>query len=90
MRLLIYFLALLTGFSAAQAARPVDSASPTSAATQIEPVDAIASAIVICAAAHCDQDASPAAISARFAAARFSSVEPAATTPISRAERARE
>lgn len=90
MRLLLTFLALLTGFSAAEAARPVAAASPTSAATQIEPVDVFATASVICAAAHSVHDAAPATVSAGSDPAEFSPAAPVATTPVSRAERARE
>ncbi|MGL5839584.1 MAG: hypothetical protein ACRCY3_13890 [Sphingorhabdus sp.] len=47
MRLLLYLLALLTGFSAAEAARPVETTSPSSTASPVELADAVATTIVI-------------------------------------------
>jgi hypothetical protein len=89
MHLLLTFLALLTGFSAAQAARPVEAASPTSAASEIE----LAEAVAIAAVAN-----SGAAIRVEFEAYKFlGETKPhpvqastiVASTPVSRADRAR-
>lgn len=49
MRLLLYFLALLTGFSAAEAARPVEAASPTSTASSVTLVGAYATVVAVSA-----------------------------------------
>lgn len=54
MRFLLAIIALLTGFTAADAARPMDAASPTSAASQMEPAEVYASAAVLCAVVQRD------------------------------------
>lgn len=90
MRLLLTFLALLTGFSAAEAARPVEAASTTSAASQLELAEALATA-----AATVAETASGSGIEAGMPSAeadmpRVAPATPVATTPVSRADRARE
>jgi hypothetical protein len=49
MRVLLYFLALLTGFSAAEAARPVEAASSTSAASAVALSDFYATTVAVSA-----------------------------------------
>jgi hypothetical protein len=88
MRLLLYFLALLTGISAADAARPVDAASPTSAALQLDIADSVVSnvaATIVSANNVASSDYSAAEV-ADFTSAAM--VVPA-STPVSRADRAR-
>jgi hypothetical protein len=88
MRLLLYFLALLTGLSAAEAARPVEAASPTSASLQLDFAEAVATNAAI------DRARSPAGNDERplFKTEHFvpvvSTVRP--STPVSRADSARE
>jgi hypothetical protein len=89
MRLLLYIVALLTGFSAAQAARPVETAA-TTASTQVELAEAFGSAATVAIApqfhpvgtANVDAlDATPIAVVASL---------PITTTPVSRADVTRE
>jgi hypothetical protein len=90
MRLLLYVLALLTGFSAAEAARPVEAASTATATSQVELAEAFASAATIATAPQFDlldtlrNDRLEATPIAAFATL------PTAATPISRADLARE
>lgn len=90
MRLLLYFLALLTGFSAAEAARPVDAASPTSAASQIDLAEAFAAAAVDVSQAR--PEPTPEAVTRRNDAAIEFAFDEAIVeaTPVSRADCARE
>ena len=90
MRLLLYFLALLTGFSAAEAARPVEAASPTSAASQMDLAEAFAAAAVHVSQARPQPKLE--AITRRSDATDFvaSAESPVEATPVSRAERAHE
>lgn len=90
MRFLLAIIALLTGFTAADAARPLDAASPTSAAAQIEPSEAFASAVVLCAVIQSDRKSGSTAISRHARLDAMHVVEKIATTPVSRADCARE
>jgi hypothetical protein len=89
MRLLLYIVALLTGFSAAQAVRPVETAS-TTASTQVEFAEAFATAttVVIVPQFHPVRTASVDALAATPIAMLASL--PITATPVSRADVTRE
>jgi hypothetical protein len=89
MRLLLYIVALLTGFSAAEAVRPVETAA-TTASTQVEMAEAFAAAATVAivpqfnplGAANADVlDATPITALASL---------PKTATPVSRADVIRE
>lgn len=86
MRFLLAILALLTGFSAAQAARPVEAASPTSAASQVEPAEAFSIAIVAGACPHCPASPDTTVRSKDRVSVDFVPVALPATTPVKRAD----
>lgn len=88
MRLLLYFLALLTGFSAAEAARPVESASPTSTASSVALAEAYATVVAV--SADSQSTFTRAATSPfDFSPAYFAQDDAMpASTPVSRADRA--
>jgi len=90
MRFLLAIIALLTGFTAADAARPMDAASPTSAASQIEPSEAFASAAVLCAVVQSGWKGGSTAITRHVRFDSVQVVEAATSTPVSRADCARE
>ncbi len=90
MRLLLYIVALLTGFSAAEAARPVETASATTASSQVELAEAFAG---VASAASVQQFNVLELASNRHMDARPVAVPPAveiSATPVSRADIARE
>ncbi|WP_147291683.1 hypothetical protein [Sphingorhabdus pulchriflava] len=88
MRLLLYFLALLTGFSAAEAARPVEAASPTSTASSVALAEAYATVVAVSA----DSQGTFARAAASPSDFRSTYLVPddamPASTPVSRADRA--
>ena len=88
MRLLLYFLALLTGFSAAESARPVESASPTSTASSVALAEAYATVVAV--SADSQSTFTRAATSPfDFSPAYFAQDDAMpASTPVSRADRA--
>jgi hypothetical protein len=88
MHLLLTFLALLTGFSAAQAARPVEAASPTSAASQIDLAEAIAIAAVANSSAAIRLEFEPKKLTSETKALPIQASAFVASTPVSRADRA--
>lgn len=90
MRLLVYLLALLTGLSAAEAARPVDSSSQTSAATSLELVEVLTHAAAsksIAVAVHIPRDVGTTEID--LAVSEKAGL-PIAQTPVSRSDISRE
>jgi hypothetical protein len=88
MRLLLYFLALLTGFSAAEAARPVEAASSTSTASSVALADVYATVVAV--SADRQSKFAPAAILPSEDHFELIVQEDAisASTPVSRADRA--
>ena len=88
MRLLLYFLALLTGFSAAEAARPIEATSPTSTASPIALAEAYAA--VVTTSANIQREFSDDVTSPSAERPGLSLLEEvvSASTPISRADRA--
>ncbi|MGC1467778.1 MAG: hypothetical protein WA793_00200 [Sphingorhabdus sp.] len=88
MRLLLYFLALLTGFSAAEAARSVETGAPATAASQVEQAEAFATAIVVSTLDLRVRNVRSTLILVDNGPAEESIDVPVATTPVSRAERA--
>ena len=89
MHLLLTFLALLTGFSAAQAARPVEAASPTSAASQIDLAEAVAIAAVANSSAAMRVEFEPNKLSSEAKTLPIQASAFVASTPVSRVDRAR-
>ena len=89
MHLLLTFLALLTGFSAAQAARPVEAASPTSTASQIELAEAVAIAAVANSGAAIKVEHEAYKLSGEAKPYPIQASIIIASTPVSRADRAR-
>lgn len=90
MRLLLYIVALLTGFTAADAARPVSAASQTNAASPVQLMQPVAAI----AAEHSSQ-ALPSRVEARLLDQNMAAAPAMVrsfifSTPVSRAERARE
>lgn len=90
MRLLLYIVALLTGFTAAEAARPVSAAAQTNAASPVQLMQPMAAV----AAVHTSQ-VLPSRVEARLLDQNLAAVPAMVrsitlSTPVSRAERARE
>ena len=88
MRLLLYFLALLTGFSAAEAARPVEAASPTSSASSVALAEAYATVVTVSANRQSKFAHAAASPSEDHPAFFVQADALSASTPVSRADRA--
>ncbi len=89
MHLLLTFLALLTGFSAAQAARPVEATSPTSTASQLDLAEAVAIAAVANATPSVRGEIQSSTLSSETMLVPTAVLAIVASTPVSRADRAR-
>ena len=88
MRLLLYFLALLTGFSAAEAARPVEAASPTSTASSVALAEAYATTVAVSVDSKSTFARAAASPSEDRPAYTVRTDAMPASTPVSRADRA--
>ena len=89
MRLLLALLALLTGFTAAEAARPVESSAQPAAALQADFSETVTSAAVAIAS-YLPQPSIDAASLSGDKASYTRSDSPPQRTPVSSADRARE